>query len=473
MDSNRVMELTGAAAAQLIASKQISPVELTRSYLERIDRLDSRLSAFITVCREEALAAAKQAEEAVVKGESLGPLHGLPMGVKDQFNTGGVRTTSGSRSLHNNVPEEDATVIARTKEAGAILLGKTNMTQFASGFGDPWQYGDPPRNPWDLERDTIGSSNGSAIATAASMCAISLGEDTGGSIRCPSSATGVVGLRPTWGRVSRYGMHSLSWSMDAGGPITRTVEDAALMLGVIAGHDAQDPLTSKLPVPDYTACLNKDVKGMRIGLIQEFMDPEFTDAQVIQAVATAAKHLEGLGASVEEVSLPLLRDVRLLASPVTGSDAGHVHTERLRNSPQDYGRNLRLRLIVDLLIPGHILQTATRARAIMRREWLKLFQPFDVLISPTLMFTLGKIKYAEPITTREQAEGRFGKGTGDATIIAAFLGTPAMTVPCGFDSNGVPIGLQFMASNFQEEKILNVSHAYEQSTPWHSKRPAL
>ena len=347
------------------------------------------------------------------------------------------------------------------------------MTQFASGHGDPWQYGNPPRNPWDLERDTIGSSNGSAIAIAASMCAISLGEDTGGSIRCPSSATGVVGFRPTWGRVSRYKIHSLSWSMDTGGPITRTVEDAAMMLNVIAGYDSRDTLTSKLPVPDYTACLNTDIKGKRIGLIQEFMDPEFTDAQVIQAVSAAAKHLESLGATVEEVSLPMLRDVRLLASPVTGSDAGHVHTERLRNSPDDYGRHLRLRLIVDLLIPGHILQAATRVRSIMRREWLKLLKPFDVLISPTLMFTLGKIKYAEPITTREQAEGRFGKGTGDATIIAAFLGTPAMTVPCGFDSNGVPIGLQFMASNFQEEKMFNIGHAYEQSTPWHNRRPAL
>ncbi|MCZ6535336.1 MAG: amidase [Chloroflexi bacterium] len=473
MDSSRLTQLSGTELAKLIASKELSPVEVTEAYLERIDALDSRLNAYITVCREEALAAARKAEEAVVRGDKLGPLHGLPLGVKDQFETRGVLTTSGSRSLGDNVPKTDATVVARAKGAGAILIGKTTMTQFASGLGDHWQYGDPPRNPWDLERDTIGSSNGSAIGIAASMCAISLGEDTGGSIRCPASATGVVGLRPTWGRVSRHGMHGLSWSMDTGGPITRTVEDAALMMNAIAGYDPQDSLTSKLPVPDYTRSLSTDLRGVRVGLLRELTDPEFTNEEVVQAVSDAAKQLEGLGATVEETSLPLLREVGAVAGPVTGSDSAYVHRNGLRNRPEDYGRNLRLRLTVSSLIPGHVLQKAMRARALVRREWLKLFQRFDVLLSPTLMFTLGKIEYVEPITTREQAQRRFGKGTGDATITAPFVGTPAMTVPCGFDSNGVPIGLQIMGSHFQEEKVLKVGHAYESSTPWHSRRPAL
>ena len=322
MDASVLTDLSGAQMARLIASKEISPVELANAYIDRIDRLNPKVNAYVTVCQEEALANARHAEEAVLRGDPLQPLHGLPLAAKDQFDTKGVTTTSGSRSLSANVPPEDATVVARTKAAGAVLIGKTSMTQFASGLGDRWQFGEPPRNPWDLERDTIGSSNGSAIAIAASMCAISLGEDTGGSIRCPSSATGAVGFRPTWGRLSRYRMHGLSWSMDSAGPITRSVEDAALMLNAIAGYDPKDTLTSKRPVPDYTQGLGQDIKGKRIGLIQEFMDPEFCEPQVVEAVTAAAKHLESLGATVEEVSLPMLRDARLIASPVTGSDAG-------------------------------------------------------------------------------------------------------------------------------------------------------
>ena len=473
MDANTLTDLTGAQMARLIASKELSPVELTNAYIDRIDELNPKVNAFVTVCQEEALADARRAEDAVIRGDELPPLHGLPFGAKDQFDTKGVVTTSGSRSLSANIPPEDATVIARTKAAGAVLIGKTSMTQFASGLGDPWQFGEPPRNPWDLERDTIGSSNGSAIAIAASMCAVSLGEDTGGSIRCPSSATGAVGFRPTWGRLSRYRMHGLSWSMDSAGPITRSVEDAALMLNAVAGYDPQDGLTTKRPVPDYTQSLDADIKGKRIGLIQDFMDPEFCESEVVDAVTAAANHIESLGATVEEVSLPMLRDVRLIASPVTGSDAGHVHERNLREHPEHYGRNLRLRLIVDLLLPGRVLQAASRARAIMRREWLNLLRPYDVLIAPTLMFTLKKIHYANPITQRDQARGRFGQGTGDVTIVAAFLGTPAMTVPCGFDSNGVPIGLMFMAAPYKEESILNVGHAYEQTTDWHTRRPNL
>ncbi len=473
MDSSRLTELTGSELAALIAGKELSPVEVTEGYLERVAELDPRVNAYITVCGDEAMAAAREAEAAVARGDRLGALHGLPMGVKDQFDTRGVLTTSGSRSMGDNVPDRDATVIARTKEAGAVLLGKTTMTQFASGLGDHWQYGDPPRNPWDLERDTIGSSNGSAIAIAASLCAIALGEDTGGSIRCPSSATGAVGLRPTWGRVSRYGMHGLCWSMDAGGPITRSVEDAAMMLGVIAGHDPNDPVTSRLPTPDYVKGLTGEVKGMRVGLLREFMDPEFCDGEVLEAVSAAVKALEGLGVSVEEVSMPLLRDARTLASPVTGSDAAYVHAAGLRDRPEQYGTNLRRRLLVDALIPGQVLQKAARGRALVRRDLLNLFRRFDALVSPTLMFKLGKIKYAEPITSREQARSRFGSGTGDVTIVAAFTGVPAMTLTCGFDSNGVPIGLHVMGSHFQEEKVLRLGHAYEQSAPWRHARPSL
>lgn len=467
------IDLTGSEIARLISKKLLSPVEVTQAYLERINRLDPTLNAFITVCGEEAVSASKKAERAVLRGEPLGILHGVPIGVKDQFDSQGVVTTIGSLSLANNIPTNDAAVLARMRNAGAILLGKTSMTQFASGLGDHWQFGKSPRNPWNIEYETIGSSNGSAIAVAASMSAMALGEDTGGSIRCPASATSVVGLRPTWGRVSRQGMHGLSWSMDAAGPITRSVEDAAIMMNVISGYHADDPNISKRPVPDYTRNLNGNIKGLRIGILNEYMDSRYTDHTIIQSVNEACLVLEGLGAYMDRVSLPLLADVRHLASSIIANDAAYQHRLGICESPREYGANLLIRLVVGALIPSQILQKAYRARALIRREFHRLFRKFDLLVSPTLMFTLRKDKYAERITVRAQAEGKFGQGTGDATILAPFFGVPAMTVPCGFDSNRLPIGLQIMGSYFQEETVLRAGHAYEQHTWWHKERPDL
>ena len=473
MDGNQLNQLSAVELAKLIATKELSPVEITEAYLERIDRYDSQLHSYITVCRDESLAAARKAEDAVVRGDRLGPLHGLPMALKDQYETKGVLTTAGSRSMGDYVPKSDATTVARMKEAGAILLGKLNMTQFASGMPDPYQYYDPPRNPWDQERDPLGSSTGSGIALATSMCSISLGEDTGGSRRCPSSANGVVGLRPTWGRVSRHGIIPLCWSMDTGGPMSRTVEDTAMIMNVIAGYDPQDTLTSKLPVPDYTKALSTDLNGVRVGLLKELTDPQYADPEVSNAVKAAAAQLEELGATVEEASLPLLPQVGGVSVPIVGSDAAYIHLDRVRSRPEDYGHSLRMRMVTESLIPNQVVQKAMRIRTIVRQEWLKLFQRFDVLLSPTLMYKVGKIKYSEPIKSREETKSRFGQGSGDATITAAFVGTPALSVPCGFDSNNVPIGLQIMGSHFQEELVLKVGHAYEKSTAWHTMRPPL
>ena len=295
MNSDILTQLSGAEIAQRIRDKDLSPVEVVEGYLERIDRYDDVLHSYITVCRDEALAAARQAEQAVLQGESLGPLHGLPLSVKDQMDTAGVLTTAGSTILGDYVPTEDATLIARAKTAGAILLGKLNMTEYAAGQGDPFKYGDPVRNPWDLERYPGSSSSGSGIAMAASLCAIALGEDTGGSIRGPASFCGIVGLRPTWGLFSRDRVWPISWSMDAVGPMTRTVEDTALLTGAIAGYDPKDPQTSRLPVPDYVAEMSRGVGGLRIGLIQELLNPENVDAEVLQAVRAAASQLGELG----------------------------------------------------------------------------------------------------------------------------------------------------------------------------------
>ena len=258
MEKQDIPFLTAAELSGLIRTREVSPVEATAAYLDRIDSLNFKFNSYLTVCRREAMADAEEAERAIAGGEYLGPMHGIPVAVKDQLWTKGIRTTAGSRILSDFFPDEDATAVVKLKQAGAIVLGKTNMTEFAIGISQTYGYN---RNPWDLDRFTGGSSGGSGSATAAFLCSTSLGEDTGGSIRRPAAWCGVVGLRPSWGRVSRYGVTASSWSMDQVGPISRTVEDAAITLGAIAGHDPRDPYTWDVPVPDYRSALGGDLAG--------------------------------------------------------------------------------------------------------------------------------------------------------------------------------------------------------------------
>ncbi len=472
MNSDVLTQLSGAEIARRIRDRDLSPVEVVEGYLERIDRYDDVLHSYITVCRDEALAAARQAEQAIMQGEAVGPLHGLPLSVKDQMDTAGVLTTAGSTILADYVPTEDATLIARAKSAGAVLLGKLNMTEFAAGQGDPFKHRDPVRNPWDLERFPGGSSTGSGVAIAASLCAIALGEDTGGSIRGPASFCGIVGFRPTWGLFSRDKVWRVSWSMDAVGPMTRTVEDTALLTGAIAGYDPKDPQTSRLPVPDYAATLSSGVSGLRIGLIEELMDPANVDAEVIQAVRAAASHLGELGATVEEVSFPLATGTGPIVDAIAINDAGYFYRDWLNERPEDYGQGLRRRFTTAGLLPGRLRVKAMRMRELLRRDWRALFQQYDVLLSPTGMGPAPVIFYDQPVETREDAVGRF-EGRHGTTAIAALAGTPALSVPCGFTASGLPLGLQIMADRFREDLVFRTGHAYEQSTDWHTRRPTL
>ena len=472
MNSDVLTQLSGAEIARRIRDRDLSPVEVVEGYLERIDRYDDVLHSYITVCRDEALAAARQAEQAVMQGESVGPLHGLPLSVKDQMDTAGVLTTAGSTILADYVPTEDATLIARAKAAGAILLGKLNMTEFAAGQGDPFKHHDPVRNPWDLERFPGGSSTGSGVAVAASLCAIALGEDTGGSIRGPASFCGIVGFRPTWGLFSRDRVWRVSWSMDAVGPMTRTVEDTALLTGAIAGYDPKDPETSRNPVPDYAATLSSGVSGLRIGLIEDLVDPAHVDPEVVQAVRAAASHLGELGATVEEVSFPLATKTGPIVDAIAINDAGYFYRDWLNERPQDWGRNLRRRFTTAGLLPANLRVKAMRMRELLRRDWRALFQRYDVLLSPTGMGPAPIIFYDQPVVSKEDAVGRF-VGRHGTTAIAALAGTPAMSVPCGFTAAGLPMGLQVMADRFREDLVFRTAHAYEQTTDWHTRRPTL
>jgi aspartyl-tRNA(Asn)/glutamyl-tRNA(Gln) amidotransferase subunit A len=461
-----------ARQVALIREKRVSPVELVTTYLERIDRFDGRLRAFITVCRESALAAAARAEADAAKGAWRGPLHGIPFAVKDQLDTAGVLTTSGSSLLRANVPAVDATVVERLKAAGAVLLGKLNLTEFALGGTIHFPYGQP-RNPWNPEHDPGGSSSGSGIAAAAGLCSMTLGEDTGGSVRSPASYCGAVGLRPTWGRVSRHGCLPAAWAMDQIGPLTRTVEDAAFVLGIIAGYDARDPLTSRRAVPDYRAALAGGPEGLRIGVITELVDGPDTQAEVRSAIRAAAVGLEGLGASVEDISLPLTPLAGAVFMALCDSEAAGRHKPWLATRPEEYDAGTRRRLITAGLIPAVAVHRAARARALIREQVLAGLGTFDLLLAPTSPHPAPAIaSHTAPVTSKEEAAKRFF-ARRSYTTPASLAGVPAMSVPCGFTAAGLPIGLQLIGRPFAESTVLSAAHAWERAAALSTRRPAL
>jgi aspartyl-tRNA(Asn)/glutamyl-tRNA(Gln) amidotransferase subunit A len=464
--------LPAARQAALVRDRRLSPVALTRGYLERIERLDGRLRAYITVCADAALQAAQQAEDDVARGVPLGPLHGVPYAVKDQFATAGVPTTAGSRLLADNVPDEDATVVARLTAAGGILLGKLNLTEFALGGTIHFPFGQP-RNPWNTEHDTGGSSAGAGAAVAAALCGVALGEDTGGSVRTPASWCGVAGHRPTWGLVSRHGCVPLAWSLDAPGPLGRTVEDCALLLGIIAGHDERDPLTTRRAPPDYLLALTGDVRGLRMGLIRELTHGEETDAEVQAAVIEAAGVLARLGADIEEVSLPMLPSAGAAFMALCDSEGTARHLHWLRTRPDDYDQGTRRRLLAAGLLPAALVHKAQQARALVRQQIVEALAEHDVLLAPTSHRPAPTIAaFTAPITSKAEAASRFFTRRSFTTP-AALAGAPALAVPCGFSAAGLPLSLQVIGRRFEDATVLRVGHAYEQATEWHRRRPGL
>ena len=465
MDRADIPYLSATKLSGLIEAKEVSPVEATKAYLERIDDLDFKFNAYLTVCRGEAMQSAKEAERAILQGNYLGPMHGIPVAVKDQLWTKGIRSTGGSRLLADFIPDEDATVVANLKKAGAILLGKTNLTEFAlTGFTQRFST---PRNPWNLDMFTGGSSSGSGAATAALLCATSLGEDTGGSIRFPATWCGLAGLRPGWGRVSRYGVMRGVWSMDTVGPISRTVEDAAITLGAIAGYDPKDPYTWNTPVPDYRQALDGNVKGLRAGLISELVNSGLVDDEVREAVVKAASVLGELGASVEEVSLPLTAHEGPVLGAILSMEPAVDHHEWLRHRSHDYGHDTRIRLLTGSIMPAQAYYKAQKLRSLLRQEVLDTLARYDVLLLPTSGKVAQEVE-EDPMVTSAQTSGRLPYLL---TRTFALASIPGMSIPCGLSSLGLPIGLQIGARPGAEETVLRVAHAYEQSTPWHTSTP--
>ena len=466
MNATELPFLSAGDLSRLIESKDVSPVEVTEAYLDRIDELDFKFNAFLTVTREQALQAAREAEREIADGNYRGPMHGVPVAVKDQFHTAGIRSTGGSRILADFVPDEDATVIANLKNAGAVLLGKTNLTEFAiTGFSHRYST---PRNPWDLNMFTGGSSSGSGAATAAYLCATSLGEDTGGSIRFPATWCGLVGVRPSWGLVSRYGVMKGVWSMDTVGPISRTVEDAAITLGAIAGHDPNDPHTFDRPVPDYRAALGHGVNGLRVGVITEQMESGLVEPRVREVVSQAISVLGELGATVDEVQIPLYGASASLSGILLAVEPALNHRDWVRERLQEYGHDDRILLLTGSVLPAHYYYKAQRLRSLLREQVLAAFDQFDVLVMPTAGSAAQPVEDDPPVTSKATAS----RLPFLFTRLFNLASCPAMSVPCGFDDRGLPVGLQIGGRPGSEETLLRVGHAYEQATDWHTKRPS-
>jgi aspartyl-tRNA(Asn)/glutamyl-tRNA(Gln) amidotransferase subunit A len=470
MRNRELCFLTLAEQASLIRNREVSPVEVVDSALRQIERVDGRLNAFITVTADIARTAAAEAEREIARGGYRGPLHGIPVALKDLFYTKGVRTTAGSSFLRDFVPTEDATVVARLREAGAVMVGKTNMHEWAFGATNTNPHHGDAHNPWDLDRVTGGSSGGSAAAVAACMAGAALGSDTGGSIRIPAALCGVVGLKPTYGRVSRHGAIPCAWSMDHVGPLCRTAEDAALVLGAIAGWDPNDPASSREPVPDYRAGLSPDLSGLKVAVLEEYAtDP--TDPEVAAAFEAALGLLRKLGAEIETISVPETRFAVPATTAIMSAEIASFHEERLRGKPDGFGPDVRERLEMGLLMAATDYMKAQRIRRMLIDRFLELFRRYDALVCPTQPATAPRFDQAT-VRFGEMEEPR-GSTLVRHTRLFNLTSLPAASVPCGFASNGLPVALQVAAAPFAEGTVLRVAHAYQQAAGWHLRVPAV
>lgn len=451
-------------AAALIQSRELSPVEVTQALLDRIESVDDQLKTYITLLPDSAMEQARAAEAEISRGDYRGPLHGIPIALKDLYDTAGVRTTAQSKVLEHRVPDSDATVVTRLRAAGAILLGKLTMHEFALGF--PASLYESPRNPWNLDHVTGGSSSGSGAGIAAGTCMGTLGSCTGGSIRGPASYCGIVGLKPTYGRVSRHGVLPLSWSLDHVGPMTWTVEDTAHMMGAIAGHDPDDPTSSRTPVPDYAASLREDVNGLVIGVPRHYFfdSSSGADAEILAAVEKALTDLEGLGARIEEVTIPSLD----LAGPanwlIMMSEAYAYHKANLQSQPQNFGPVVRHRFYLGGLFGSGEYVKAQQARTRIRREFAEVMQRVDLIGCPTMLGPAPLFDSFDPSTV---VLGRSFTAPFNET------GMPAISVPCGFTEGGLPLGFQLAGRPFEEETVIRAAYTYQQHAGWYKQRPAI
>lgn len=461
--------------APLLAKREVSPVEVTSAHLARIERLNPRLNAYITVTADAAMAMALKAEQEIMAGHYRGPWHGVPIALKDLFDSAGIRTTYGSKIFATHVPQRDATSLARLTQAGAILLGKLNLHEFATG-GEPFNphYG-LARNPWKPHADysSGGSSGGSGVATAAALAMATLGTDTGGSIRIPAALCGIVGLKPTYGRVSRAGVWPVSYSMDTVGPMTRSVADCALMLQIIAGYDAADPSSSRQAVPDYCAALDMNLRNLRAAVLK-FPCEESLSPAVQIAVEHSYSAFKDLGITLFQVHMPILAHTAAIYNAIVSADAYAIHAEHLRTQRHAYGPMVWQRYAHGALVPAALYLKAQRARTLLCQRFAELLQQVDVIITPaTLAPAATVIGMGEDLVT---IAGR----TMPTTLASSRLshpfnltGLPALVVPCGISQEDLPVALQLVGRPFEEATLLALGHAYGGYSGWETQRPPL
>ncbi len=477
--------LSIAEATLAIDKGEISPVELTDAVLGRIESVEEKIGAYVSLTKDNALAQAKDAEGKKGSGQTL---LGIPIAIKDNICTEGIRTTCCSKILENFIPPYESTVTTRLKEKGYILIGKTNLDEFAMGSSTENSVFGVTRNPWDLSRVPGGSSGGSAAAVAADECIAALGSDTGGSIRQPAAFCGVVGLKPTYGRVSRYGLIAFASSLDQIGPITKNVKDAAILLNIISGHDLCDSTSANIPVPDFTAPLGQDIKGMKIGVPKEYFI-EGMDKEVEESVKQAINKLEALGAIPVEISLPhteyAIAAYYILATSEASSNLARYDGVKyglrvegddlinmyMKTRQMGFGAEVKRRIILGTyaLSSGYYdayYKKAQQVRTLIRQDFERVFEKVDVIVTPTTPSPAFKIG--------EKADDPLQMYLADIfTISVNLAGVPGISIPCGFTSQNLPVGLQIIGKHFDEGSVLKVAHAYEQDTDWHKRKPKL
>ena len=456
-------------AADLLATGQISAPELTEAYLERIEAVDPQINAYITVSADRAIDDAKRAAEEMQAGKTRGVLHGIPIGLKDLYETEGIRTTGGGKFHADYIPEADCTAARRLREAGTVLLGKLNTHEYAYGVTTNNPHYGATHNPWNLDHIPGGSSGGSGAAIAAGLATATLGTDTGGSIRMPASVCGVVGLKPTYGRVSKAGVIPLSYLFDHAGPITRTVEDAAIVLAAIAGYDPLDATTTRLPVGDYLSGLHDGVEGLRIGVPRSWFFDHLQDG-IGAAVEQAIETLKGLGADIREIEIPGVAEGMDALLGVVLAEAQEIHARGLAESPQDFGADVAAILCSQGPDAAGIMM-ALRARDALTATMRQVLESVDLLLTPTT-----------PIVAAPIGQDMVTYGGLEEHILAAMVrctgpfngtGLPAISLPCGFTAGGLPVGLQLAGRPFDEALVLRAAQAYERATDWHTRVPEI
>lgn len=458
---------------ELVRKREVSPVEVVQAHLKRIDELNPSVNAIITVTREHALERAREAEREIRAGRYLGPLHGIPYGPKDILATKGILTTNGSKVTKDWVPDYESTITQRLNQAGAILIGKVNLLEFAMGSGTLSGFG-PARNPWDLAYSPAGSSSGSGAALAARMLPLSIGTDTGGSIRAPAAANGIVGLKPTYGRVSRFGVTTLSWSLDHAGPMTRTVADNAAMLQVIAGHDPMDESSADEPVPDYSKALTGDVRGLRIGVPTNYFF-EGALPEVDAGVRQALKVLVDRGAVLVDVDIPHAKYAGSAGWIIAMADGACFHEKRLKEHFDLFDPVIQERMGAAKFYLATDYIKSLRVRPILVNEMKNVFRKCDVMAVPGSKGVAGKLESKETAGSDVKKSAEASAYRDGTTFLGNMTGLPAMTMLCGFSSGPpkLPITVQFYGRPFDESTLFRVGHAYQMATDWHQARPPL